>query len=454
MNLAVVGTGYVGLVTGTCLAEMGNQVVCIDTDAAKVAQLQAGQVPIYEPGLNELVESNVSEGRLTFTTDARQGIADSQIVMIAVGTPPQEDGSADLSAVFAVARMVAEVAQGKRVLVTKSTVPVGTCESLQKQLDEMGRPDIVVVSNPEFLKQGDAVNDFLKPERVVIGADDPEASQLMQELYAPFLRTGNRMIVMDIASAEMTKYVANAFLATKISFINEMSRLCQRVGADVELVRAGIATDSRIGDKFLFPGLGFGGSCFPKDVKALIQTGQQFGCDMDILSSVVRVNEQQRTFFFDRVLNYYGGQLQGKKLAIWGLAFKPRTDDTREAPALSLIEWILERGGSVQAFDPKAMPKVKQELGNRIRYCDLAYDALEGADGLIIATEWNEFRRPDFDRMRRLLNHPVIFDGRNLYSPDRMAQRGFEYYCVGRPDPVLAEKPVAEVAAGVSQVVN
>ncbi|MFO0886564.1 MAG: UDP-glucose/GDP-mannose dehydrogenase family protein [Pirellulales bacterium] len=437
MNLAVMGTGYVGLVTGTCLAEMGNQVTCIDTDSAKIEQLRKGVIPIYEPGLTELIETNVLEGRLAFTTDARQGIAESQIVMIAVGTPPLPDGSADLSAVFAVARMVGETAEGKRVLVTKSTVPVGTCEAVQALLVEMGRKDIVVVSNPEFLKQGDAVNDFLKPERVVIGADDQEASQLMQELYAPFLRTGNRLIVMDIASAEMTKYVANAFLATKISFINEMSRLCQKVGADVELVRAGIATDSRIGDKFLFPGLGFGGSCFPKDVKALIQTGQQFGCSMSILSSVNQVNDEQRSVFFERFLGHFGGQIKGKKVGLWGLAFKPRTDDTREAPALSLIRWILEKGGMVQGFDPKAMPKVKQELGDQIRYCESAYDALEGVDALIIATEWNEFRRPDFDRMRKLMVHPVVFDGRNLFSPDRMAQRGFVYYCVGRPDPVV-----------------
>lgn len=439
MRLAIVGTGYVGLVTGTCLAEMGNTVVCIDTDSAKVSQLQSGIIPIYEPGLKELIESNVSEGRLFFTTDAREGIADSSIVMIAVGTPPKEDGSANLDAVFAVAQMVAKTAVGKRVLVTKSTVPVGTCQELQSKLDQMGRQDIIVVSNPEFLKQGDAVNDFLKPERVVIGADNPEASQLMQELYAPFLRTGNRLIVMDIASAEMTKYAANAFLATKISFINEMSRLCERIGADVELVRAGIATDSRIGDKFLFPGLGFGGSCFPKDVSALIQTGQSVGCPMKILSSVYAVNEQQRDLFFDRVMQRFDGKLADRRFAIWGLAFKPRTDDTRDAPALTLIRKILQNGGSVQAFDPKAMPKVKQEFGESIKYCDTAYTALKGADALIIATEWNEFRRPDFDKIRTELANPLIFDGRNLFSPERMAARGFEYYCVGRG---LAQQPV------------
>ena len=437
MNLAVIGTGYVGLVTGTCLAEMGNQVYCIDSDAGKIVRLQAGQIPIYEPGLTELVEANVKEGRLKFTCDAREGIVASQIVMIAVGTPPKEDGSADLSAVFQVAQMVAQVAEGKRVLVTKSTVPVGTCQQIQDQLNQAGRSDIVVVSNPEFLKQGDAVNDFLKPERVVIGADDAEASQMMQELYAPFLRTGNRLIVMDIASAEMTKYIANAFLATKISFINEMSTLCQKVGADIELVRAGISTDSRIGDKFLFPGLGYGGSCFPKDVKALIQTGQQHGCEMRILESVNRVNEQQREHFFQRIVDYFEGRLSSKSLAFWGLSFKPRTDDTREAPALTLVQWALDKGAKVRVFDPKAMPKVQAEFGAKVEYCELAYEAIKGADALIIATEWNEFRRPDFERMRSLLKRPVIFDGRNLFSPERMAQRGFEYYCVGRPDPAV-----------------
>jgi UDPglucose 6-dehydrogenase len=432
MILAVIGTGYVGLVTGTCLAEMGNQVVCVDSDLLKIKQLQAGLVPIYEPGLKELIESNVTEGRLEFSSDSHLAIQQSEIIMIAVGTPPLEDGSADLSAVFAVADLVAASAQKKTVLVTKSTVPVGTCQALQQRIRDQGNPHVVVVSNPEFLKQGDAVNDFLKPDRVVIGADDAEALLIMQELYAPFLRTGNRMLLMDVASAEMTKYVANAFLATKISFINEMSRLCQQVGADVELVRAGISSDSRIGDKFLFPGLGFGGSCFSKDVHALIQTGQQHDCDMQILKSVVTVNDEQRSRFLERISQRFQGDLQGKKIALWGLAFKPRTDDTRDAPALTLIEGLLKQGAQVQAFDPKAMPKTKTLFGDSITYCDLAYDALKGADALVIATEWNEFRRPDFERMRSLLAQPVIFDGRNLYPPQRMAERGFEYYCIGR----------------------
>lgn len=434
MKLAVVGTGYVGLVTGTCLAEMGNSVVCIDVDSEKVEQLRQGVIPIYEPGLKELVEANVSEGRLTFTIDTRQAVKDSQIVMIAVGTPPMEDGSADLSAVFQVAELMAEVGPSKLVVVTKSTVPVGTCEALQRRMNELNRPDIKIVSNPEFLKQGDAVNDFLKPERVVIGAGDGEAAQLMQELYSPFLRTGNRLIVMDIPSAEMTKYVANAFLATKISFMNEMSRLCERVGADVELVRAGISSDSRIGDKFLFPGLGYGGSCFPKDVKALIQTGKSNGCDMKILQSVDDVNVEQRRLFFERIASYFGGQLKGKRLAMWGLAFKPRTDDTREAPALSLVDWLLAAGAHPQVFDPKAQAKVKAIYGDRITYFDQPYKAIDGVDGLIISTEWNEFRRPDFEKLRQAMTRPVIFDGRNLFSPDRMQQRGFEYFCIGRPD--------------------
>lgn len=434
MKLAVVGTGYVGLVTGTCLAEMGNSVVCIDVDAVKVEQLRQGVIPIYEPGLKELVEANVSEGRLTFTVDTRQAVKDTQIAMIAVGTPPLEDGSADLSAVFQVAELMAEVGPSKLVVVTKSTVPVGTCEALQRRMNELNRPDIRIVSNPEFLKQGDAVNDFLKPERVVIGADDQETALLMQELYSPFLRTGNRLIVMDIASAQMTKYVANAFLATKISFMNEMSRLCEKVGADVELVRAGISSDSRIGDKFLFPGLGYGGSCFPKDVKALIQTGKANGCDMKILQSVDDVNVEQRRLFFNRISAYFGGDLKGKRLAMWGLAFKPRTDDTREAPALSVVEWLLQAGALPQVFDPKAQAKVKASYGDKLSYFDHPYKALEEADALIISTEWNEFRRPDFDKLRKLLKRPVIFDGRNLYSPDRMQQRGFEYFCIGRPD--------------------
>lgn len=428
----MVGTGYVGLVTGTCLAEMGNDVVCVDVDEAKVQALRAGQVPIYEPGLSELIEANVTEGRLEFTTDLGKAAESSQIVMIAVGTPSLPDGSADLSAVYAVAESIAKLSSGPRILVTKSTVPVGTTERIQQRLRELGRDDIVAVSNPEFLKQGDAINDFLKPDRVVVGADDPQAAQVMQELYTPFLRTGNRLILMDIASAEMTKYVANAFLATKISFMNEMSRICERVGADVELVRLGISSDSRIGDKFLFPGLGFGGSCFPKDVKALISTGEGVSENLPILRGVDQTNESQRERFCERVEKYFLGNLEGKTFALWGLAFKPRTDDIREAPALTILDYFLARGVRFQVFDPRAMARVRAIYGDRLHYCDLAYAAVQDADALLIATEWNEFRRPDFERVRKALRRPVIFDGRNLYTPDRMQQRGFEYFCVGR----------------------
>ncbi|MCW5867638.1 MAG: UDP-glucose/GDP-mannose dehydrogenase family protein [Candidatus Eremiobacteraeota bacterium] len=431
MRLAIIGTGYVGLVTGTCLAEMGNDVTCIDVDAAKIEALQKGKVPIYEPGLGELIESNVNEGRLTFSCDTKSAVAESRIVMIAVGTPPSQDGSADLSAVFGAAREVSEVAPPGCVLVTKSTVPVGTAKKMMAMLKELGRSDMAVVSNPEFLKQGDAINDFLRPDRVVIGADSESAAQTMQELYAPFLRTGNRLILMDVASSEMTKYVANSFLATKISFMNEISRLCEKVGADVELVRFGISTDSRIGDKFLFPGLGFGGSCFPKDLRALIQSGQSVGCELDILRAVANVNEEQRTLFCHRLKNYYGS-LKGKAFGMWGLAFKPRTDDTREAPALTVIDWLLEEGAQIRVFDPKAMAKVAQQYGDRLTYCPNAYEALAGVEAALIVTEWNEFRRPDFERMKSLMKSPVIFDGRNLFSPDRMRERGFEYFCIGR----------------------
>lgn len=431
MELAIVGTGYVGLVTGTCLAEMGNEVTCIDVDAQKIEALRQGHVPIYEPGLTELIQSNVLERRLFFSTDLGKALERAQIVMIAVGTPAAADGSADLRAVFAVAEEVAAKSPRSVVLVTKSTVPVGTAEALKKRLRELGRSDIAVVSNPEFLKQGDAVNDFLRPDRVVIGVDDPEAALLMQELYSPFTRTGNRIIVMDVASAEMTKYVANAFLATKISFMNEMSRLCEQVGADIELIRAGVSSDTRIGDKFLFPGLGFGGSCFPKDLKALIQSGHEVGCDMQILRSVAEVNDLQRQRFCQRISEHMG-DLKGKTIALWGLAFKPRTDDVREAPALTILDWLLAQGARVQTFDPKAMPRVRPHYPEGVQFCDLAYDALKGADALIIATEWNEFRRPDFEKMKSLLKAPIVFDGRNLFSPDRMEQRGFTYYCVGR----------------------
>ncbi len=432
MKVCVVGTGYVGLVAGTCLAEMGNDVVCVDSNESKIQALRAGQVPIYEPGLEELITSNIQENRLSFTTDLRGAVRDSLICIIAVGTPEAADGSADLSAVFGVAEEIAAAMDGYRVIVTKSTVPVGTAEKIRAVVARTTPHEFAIVSNPEFLKQGAAVDDFLKPDRVVIGADNQRAFDIMRELYAPFLRTGNPIINMDIKSAEMTKYAANAFLATKISFINEMATLCEKVGADIAQVRTGISTDTRIGPQFLFPGLGYGGSCFPKDVKALIKTGRDNGHPMHILEAVDQRNDDQRRLFLDKLLAYFEGDVQGRTFAVWGLAFKPRTDDLREAPSQTIIETLLAKGARIQAFDPKATEVARRIFGDRITYCKKSYEALEGADALLLVTEWNEFRRPDFDKMKRLMKRPLIFDGRNQYEVERMARRGFEYYSVGR----------------------
>lgn len=433
MKVCVVGTGYVGLVAGTCLAEMGNDIICVDNNPAKIETLTQGHVPIYEPGLEELIRSNTKEGRLSFTTNLDEAVRNSLICIIAVGTPEKEDGSADLTAVYNVARQIAKAMDGYRVIVTKSTVPVGTADQIRAIVAETTSHEFSIVSNPEFLKQGAAVDDFLKPDRVVIGADNQRAFDIMRELYAPFLRTGNPIINMDIKSAEMTKYAANAFLATKISFINEMSSLCEKVGADISMVRTGISTDSRIGAQFLFPGLGYGGSCFPKDVKALIKTGQENGHPMHILEAVDNKNDQQRIDFLEKVLTYFEGDLKGKTFALWGLAFKPRTDDLREAPSKTIIETLLAKGAKIKAFDPKATMTARQIFGNTITYCETSYEALEGADALLLVTEWNEFRRPDFDKMKKLMKRAVIFDGRNQYEIERMGRRGFEYFCVGRP---------------------
>jgi UDPglucose 6-dehydrogenase len=432
MKVCVVGTGYVGLVAGTCLAEMGNDVICVDNNEQKVERLRAGEVPIYEPGLEELIRSNTKEGRLSFTTDLDGAVRQSLICVIAVGTPQGDDGSADLSFVFDVARHIARAMDGYRVIVTKSTVPVGTADQIRKVVAQETTHEFSMVSNPEFLKQGAAVDDFLKPDRVVIGTDNPRAADIMRELYSPFLRTGNPIIMMDIRSAEMTKYVANAFLATKISFINEMSNLCEKVGADVSMVRTGISTDSRIGSQFLFPGIGYGGSCFPKDVKALIKTAQDHGYRSTILESVDTVNQTQRQFFIDKVSRYFEGDLSGKTFAVWGLAFKPRTDDMREAPSLTIIDYLLSKGAQVKAFDPKAVVTARQIFGDRISYVETNYDAVKDADALLLLTEWNEFRRPDFDKIKALMKQPVIFDGRNQYDVERMTSRGFEYFCMGR----------------------
>ena len=434
MHICVIGTGYVGLVAAACLAEMGNQVTCVDVNAEKIQALQEGRIPIYEPGLEELVLTNAREERLSFTTSLEEAVKKSLICIIAVGTPQSSSGEADLSAVFDVCRGIADAMDSYRVVVVKSTVPVGTSDRLGKILSEHTTQEFSLVSNPEFLKQGDAVNDFLKPARVVIGCSDARSLAVMQELYSPFLRTGNPILSMDVRSAEMTKYAANAFLATKISFINEMSMLCDKVGADVALVRLGISMDPRIGQQFLFPGLGFGGSCFPKDVEALQFTAHEFGCDMPMMRSVLKINQRQRLEFVDKVVEHFGSDLEGRVLAMWGLAFKPRTDDLREAPSLTIAERLLERGATLRVFDPKATQAFLERFpGQAVIGCDSAFEALVGSEAMMLITEWNEFRRPDWDRMRKTMKSPVVFDGRNIYEPDRMIARGFSYYSIGRP---------------------
>jgi UDPglucose 6-dehydrogenase len=451
VKIAVIGTGYVGLVTGTCLAESGNDVIGIDKDQRKIAVLEAGELPIYEPGLLELVHRNRREGRLRFTTELAPAIAAARVIFIAVGTPQTPDGGADLTNLWAVADAVADAAAGATILAIKSTVPVGTNRLLAERLKGRARVPLAVVSNPEFLKEGAAVDDFMRPDRVVVGTRDPEAARVLQELYAPFLRAEQPFLAMAPESAEMTKYAANAMLATKISFINEMANLCERTGADINDVRRGIGHDARIGFQFLFPGAGYGGSCFPKDVRALIATARQLGVRLELMEAVDRVNEAQKQTLFRKLRQHYGPALRGQNLAVWGLAFKPRTDDIREAPALSLLDALLAEGVRPRVHDPEAMANVRALYGDRLDYCDRPYGALEGADGLIIVTEWQEFRHPDFDVMRRLLRRPVIFDGRNLYEPTALAALGFTYYGIGRqpasgklPEPTKGESPARE----------
>lgn len=431
MNITVIGTGYVGLVAGACLADMGNQVICVDNNLDKLEKLKKGIIPIYEPGLEELVKSNVLEGRLEFSADIESTVKISEVCFIAVGTPLGEDGSADLQYVFGVAESIAKAMNGYKVIVDKSTVPVGTAEKVAELIKANTNYPFDVVSNPEFLKQGNAVDDFLSPDRVIIGSNSDKATQIMQEIYAPFFRTGNRIIVMDVKSAEMTKYAANSFLATKISFMNEIANLCEKIGANAEMVRVGISTDSRIGNKFLFPGLGYGGSCFPKDVKALIKTGTEFGCDMSIIKSVDDTNKKQRKLFVDKIINKFGENLTGKTFAVWGLAFKPKTNDMREAPAITIINDLLKRGAKILAYDPKAIEEAKFYFQDRITYAKNSYDALTNCDCMLLLTEWNEFRRPDFDKIKTLLKSPVIFDGRNQYNVERLKEKGFEYYQIG-----------------------
>ncbi|HXT15460.1 MAG TPA: UDP-glucose/GDP-mannose dehydrogenase family protein [Gemmatimonadaceae bacterium] len=432
MNLSVVGTGYVGLVVGACLAETGNQVVGADVDAAKIDGLKQNVIPIYEPGLDRLVERNQDAGRLEFTTDVAGAIAQSEVVFIAVGTPPDEDGSADLRHVLAVAEQIGQHMKRELVVVTKSTVPVGTATKVAAAVAKHARFPFHVVSNPEFLKEGAAIDDFMKPDRVVLGAETDHARSVMAELYAPFVRTGKPVIFMDIASAEMTKYAANAMLATRISFMNEIAMLCEACGANVDLVRKGIGSDDRIGPAFLFPGPGYGGSCFPKDVKALARTAREQSTCLRILEAVEEVNENQKHRMFAKLRAALGADLTGVRVAVWGLAFKPNTDDMREAPALTLIEDLLAAGAKVTAHDPAAMDEARRRLGDRIDYADTAYDALTDADALAVLTDWNEYRHPDFARIRSALRRPVIVDGRNLYPLHKMADLGFTYHSIGR----------------------
>ena len=432
MKIAVVGTGYVGLVTGTCFAETGNDVTCVDIDKGKVEKLSNGQITIYEPGLEKLFLRNVKEERLRFTTSLEEGIKDAEIIFLALPTPPGEDGSADLKYILGVADHLGKILKDYKVIVDKSTVPVGTAEKVHAAITKNYKGEFDVVSNPEFLREGVAVDDFMKPDRVVIGAGSERARKLMGDLYAPFVRSGNPVIYMDVRSAELTKYAANSFLATKISFMNEVAQLCERLGADVDMVRRGIGSDDRIGKRFLFPGIGYGGSCFPKDVQALVKSSNEVDYDFRILNAVMDVNERQKLHLLPKIKKYFNNDLKGKKFAIWGLAFKPNTDDIREAPALYMIDELLKEGASVSVFDPEAMANVKGVVGDKIQYADNQYDCLEGADALIIATEWNEFRTPNFLKIVTALKNKVIFDGRNLFEGDAVKELGFYYESVGR----------------------
>ncbi|HTC24123.1 MAG TPA: UDP-glucose/GDP-mannose dehydrogenase family protein [Gemmatimonadales bacterium] len=432
MHVAVVGSGYVGLVAGACLAETGNDVVCVDVDAAKIDRLKRNEIPIYEPGLEPMVERNQAEGRLTFTTDIAGAVKRSRVVFIAVGTPPGEDGSADLQHVLAVATAIGKHMESPKVVVTKSTVPVGTATKVRAAIEAQTKVPVSICSNPEFLKEGAAIDDFMKPDRVVIGVDSNEARDVMSELYAPFVRTGNPIVFMDIASAEVTKYAANAMLATRISFMNQVAEFCEKVGADVKMVRQGIGSDRRIGPAFLFPGPGYGGSCFPKDVKALVRSGADVGTRFDLLEAVEAVNERQKLLLFKKVVRALGEKLGGTRVGIWGLAFKAETDDMRESPSIPLIRSLLGRGAAVRAHDPKAMESAHAVFGDTIVYAKDPYDAIDGADALIVVTEWLVYRNPDFERMKQSLKRRLVIDGRNLYEPDRMASLGFEYHGIGR----------------------
>src|SRR5215216_663337 len=432
MRITVVGTGYVGLVTGTCLAETGNTVTCVDIDENKVTRLKEGKMPIYEPGLEKLFERNIKEERLYFTTNLAEGIKEAQFIFLALPTPPGEDGSADLRFVLGVAEEIGKLINDYKIIINKSTVPVGTADKVKEGIAKNYKGEYDVVSNPEFLREGVAVDDFMKPDRIVIGTTSERAKKLLNELYGPYVRQGNPVIFMDERSAELTKYAANAFLATKISFMNEIAQMCERLGADVDMVRKGIGSDDRIGKRFLFPGIGYGGSCFPKDVKALMHSAKEVNYEFEILNAVTDVNERQKSHLVSKIKRYFG-DLAGKHFAVWGLSFKPNTDDIREAPALEIITTLLEAGATVSAFDPEAMNNVRTVLGDKILYAETQYECLQNADALIIATEWNEFRTPDFDKISSLLKDPVIFDGRNVFDVQSMEKKGFHYESIGRP---------------------
>ena len=456
MNVTVFGTGYVGLVTGTCFAEVGNDVLCVDVDADKIARLNNGEVPIYEPGLDEMIERNRAAGRLRFTTDADEAVAHGVFQFIAVGTPPDEDDSADLQYVLAVARTIAERATDYRVIVDKSTVPVGTADKVRAEVERVFAERGVdyafdVVSNPEFLKEGAAIDDFMKPDRIIVGTDNPRTTELLRALYAPFNRNHDRLIAMDIRSAELTKYAANAMLATKISFMNELANLAEKLDADIEAVRRGIGSDPRIGYHFIYPGCGYGGSCFPKDVKALARTAHQVGYEAQLLNAVEDVNNRQKSRLFEKISKHFNGDLKGRTFALWGLAFKPNTDDMREAPSRVLMEALWEAGAKVRAYDPEAMEEAKRIYGERedLTLCKESNAVLEGADALVIVTEWQVFRSPDFQLIRRALKEPVIFDGRNLYDPEILAREGLCYYAIGRPVQKPSEHPSGSTVEAV-----
>jgi UDPglucose 6-dehydrogenase len=440
VKIAVVGTGYVGLVTGTCFAETGNKVTCVDIDKSKVEKLSAGQITIYEPGLEKIFLRNIKEERLRFTTQLEEAVEDAEIIFLALPTPPGADGSADLKYVLGVAHHLGKILKDYKVIVNKSTVPVGTADKVSAVIAQNYQGEYDVVSNPEFLREGVAVDDFMKPDRVVVGTRSERAKKLMSDLYAPFVRQGNPVIFMDERSSELTKYAANSFLATKISFMNEVAQLCERMGADVDMVRRGIGADDRIGKRFLFPGIGYGGSCFPKDVQALIMSSDEVNYAFEILKAVEKVNANQKLHLVEKIKAYYNGNLAGKHFALWGLAFKPNTDDIREAPALSIIDALTKAGATITAFDPEAMPNVKAQIGDDIKYAENQYQALEGADALIIATEWSEFRTPDFEQMDKLIKDKVLFDGRNLFELPMIKELGFHYESIGRMKCNISDK--------------